>query len=163
PRTVGSPDKSPGRSAGAFSRSRQRTPKSGRRYSSRPAEARRKRTGLGVPDGKRNLGDRSVGKKNFGVLHAPVHVIAVGRHAQSLLECACEVVGTELDKTRQGRQADRFRKMFFDVFGDALALPPGETAASGCVSHLVVLPIEIYRPVNGQYAKRRMLRYGSRL
>src|SRR5260221_8765215 len=103
----------------------------GRRRPSRLAKAGGERTGFAEADLQRDLGDRARGlrQQRLGILDAPRVVVAVGRHAERLLERSAEMIGAQANKLRQRGERYLSGDVFFDVSGHTALLPGSEAAA----------------------------------
>src|SRR5262249_60214790 len=103
----------------------------GRRRPGRLAKACGERTRFAESDLERDLGDRGRGlrQQRPGVLDAASVVIAMGRHAERLLEGSAEMIGAQANELRQRGERYLFRHALFNVSGHGALLPGSETAA----------------------------------
>src|SRR5438309_885009 len=103
----------------------------GRRRSGRLAKARGERTRFAEAHLQGDLGDRGRGlrQERPGVLDAASVVIAMGRHAERLLEGSAEMIRAQANEARQRGERYLFGDVFFNVSGYSALLPGSETAA----------------------------------
>src|SRR2546430_11588192 len=109
----------------ALSRLSKASPVRGRCRARRLAKGCRERTRFAEADLQRDLGDRGRGlrQQRPGVLDAAGVVIAMGRHAERLLEGSAEMIRAQANEARQRRERDLFGDVVFNVSGYTALLP----------------------------------------
>jgi hypothetical protein len=96
----------------------------------RPVECRGEGARFTVAQGQSDIRHRrgASRQQKLGVFDATAVVIAARRQAERLLEGPAEIVRTQADQPREGRQRYRLGQMLFDVGRGRALLPGGKSA-----------------------------------
>src|SRR5262249_52159739 len=117
-----------------------------------------------VAQTERDIGDRrrSIGQKQLGNLHAPLHLVLMRWDSERLFERPAKMMQAQSRKSCKFQEADLLSQMRFNVVDDRAFLPTGETSTP----HRRLaerLPIDTAQLV-GQHARERLqVRHASGL